>query len=248
MSERAAVASRVRADRLLEILDLTQIERNLFLGDNESRGGFRLFGGQVLAQATMAAYRTVEQLSVHSLHAYFLRGGKAERPVLYEVERIRDGRSFATRRVVAVQGGDAIFNMDVSFQVDETGFEHAHPIPNVPPPEELEDDAAVAASLDADDARMSPMVKIDRPFRMRSVFRLGSKEWGADRFWNPVWIKFSWRGRSERSRTIPLLAGLCVGHGNGLDRGVAAPAQHAAQAAADGESRPCALDSSRRAY
>ena len=128
-----------RAQRLLEILKLQQIEQNLYLGDNENRGGFRLFGGQVLAQATMAASRTVEELRAHSLHAYFLKGGIASKSVLYEVERIRDGKSFSTRRVVAVQGGDAIFNMDISFQVDEIGFEHALPMPNVPLPDELEE-------------------------------------------------------------------------------------------------------------
>jgi acyl-CoA thioesterase-2 len=183
-----------RAQRLLEILDLEQVEQNLYLGQNESRTGARhgrrLFGGQVLAQATMAASRTVSGLSVHSLHAYFLKGGRSALPVLYEVERIRDGKSFTTRRVVAVQGGDAIFNMDISFQVDEPGFEHAHPMPNVPPPDELEDDVAVAESLSEVDQRMSPMVKLHRPFEMRSVFRLGSDAWVDDRFWNPVWIRF----------------------------------------------------------
>jgi len=183
-------AEQTRAQRLLAVLELQQIEQNLYLGDNENRGGNRLFGGQVLAQATMAASRTVEGLNAHSLHAYFLNGGKSSMPVLYEVERIRDGKSFSTRRVVAVQGGAAIFNMDISFQVEEIGFEHAHPMPNVPLPDELEDDVAVGEALQAADNRMSPMAKVHRPFEMRSVFRLGSSEWARDRFWDPVWIRF----------------------------------------------------------
>ena len=92
-----------RAERLLNVLDLKQIEENLYLGENEPENGARIFGGQVLAQASMAAYRTVVDLDMHSTHAYFLRPGDSSKQVLYEVERIRDGRSFTTRRVVAIQ-------------------------------------------------------------------------------------------------------------------------------------------------
>jgi acyl-CoA thioesterase-2 len=190
-----------RARRLLEILDLQQIEENLYLGQNEASnlpGPMRLFGGQVLAQAAAAAYRTVDGLHLHSLHGYFLRAGSSERPVLYEIERIRDGRSFTTRRVVAIQNGEAIFSMDVSFQIDEPGFEHAHPMPNVPLPDELQDDVVVAANLSvnssakqgAEETRMSPMAKIERPFETRSIFPIGSEAWASDRYWSPVWIRF----------------------------------------------------------
>jgi acyl-CoA thioesterase II len=179
-----------RARRLLEILDLQQIEENLYLGQNESSTPLRLFGGQVLAQAATAAYRTVEGLDLHSLHGYFMRAGNSERPVLYEIERIRDGRSFTTRRVVAIQNGEAIFSMDVSFQVAEPGFDHAHSMPNVPLPNELEDDIAVASAIDVNDPRMSALVKIERPFETRSVFRLGSPEWAQDRYFSPTWIRF----------------------------------------------------------
>lgn len=186
-----------RARRLLEILDLQQIEENLYLGQNEASnlpGPMRLFGGQVLAQAATAAYRTVDGLHLHSLHGYFLRAGSSERPVLYEIERIRDGRSFTTRRVVAIQNGEAIFNMDVSFQIDEPGFEHAHPMPNVPLPDELQDDVIVAAKfadeLSAAETRLSPMAKIERPFETRSIFPIGSEAWASDRSWSPVWIRF----------------------------------------------------------
>lgn len=179
-----------RAARLLEILKLERIEENLYRGYNEVAGRFRLFGGQVLAQALRAASNTVEGRQVHSLHAYFMRAGDAERPVLYEVDRIRDGRSFTTRRIVAIQEGRAIFSMSASFQVAESGFEHTHSMPNVPPPEELQDDLDVVAGLRARHADLSPMAGRARPFEMRSVFPLGSPQWQQHRFWNPVWIRF----------------------------------------------------------
>ncbi len=181
-----------RAAKLLNVLDLKKIEENLYQGENETENGARLFGGQVLAQASAAAYRTVERVHLHSLHAYFLRPGRVDRPVLYEVERVRDGRSFVTRRIVAIQNGQAIFNMDASFHADELGLEHSAPMPNVPPPRELREDVEVARELGGAqaDPRMSPMAKVDRPFHLRSVFELGSKAWGEGRFWNPTWIKF----------------------------------------------------------
>jgi acyl-CoA thioesterase II len=181
---------RERAGRLLEILELEAIEQNLYRGSNEVRGRFRLFGGQVLAQALRAACHTVEGRQPHSLRAYFMRAGDAIRPVLYEVERIRDGASFSTRRVLAIQQGQAIFSMDVSFQVAESGFEHAHAMPNVPPPEELEDDLTVASRIDPSLPGLSPMAARPRPFEMRSVFTLGTPAWQQNRFWNPVWIRF----------------------------------------------------------
>ena len=181
-----------RAQRLLKLLELKQVEENLYQGFNEKENGSRLFGGQVLAQAAMAAYRTVKNVHVHSLHAYFLRAGNFSRPVLYEVERIRDGRSFTTRRVVAIQNGLAIFNMDISFQGDEIGLDHSSPMPNVPLPDELRRDRDVALSLGGptSDPRLSPMAKIERPFEIRSVFELGTDAWGDNRFWNPAWIRF----------------------------------------------------------
>ncbi|MEM8765938.1 MAG: acyl-CoA thioesterase II [Pseudomonadota bacterium] len=180
-----------RAARLLEILELERIEENLYRGRNEARGNFRLFGGQVLAQALRAAYATVEERQAHSVHGYFMRAGNAGLPVLYEVDRIRDGRSFTTRRVVAIQEGKAIFSMSVSFQVEEAGFEHSASMPNVPPPDELEDDMLVVARLEAAHPNLSPMAGRPRPFETRSVFPLGSEAWEQNRFWNPVWIRFA---------------------------------------------------------
>jgi acyl-CoA thioesterase-2 len=122
---------------LIELLDLEPIEVNIFRGSNPNEERQRIFGGQVAAQSLMAAGRTVDLGRPHSLHAYFLRPGDPNVPVLYEVDRIRDGRSFATRRVVAIQHGRAIFNMSASFHVDEPGLDFQIPMPDVPDPESL---------------------------------------------------------------------------------------------------------------
>src|ERR1700678_3452246 len=121
-------------DFLVHLLDLETIEVNVYRGINPKEERERTFGGQVAAQALMAAGRTVETGQVHSLHSYFLRPGDPSIPILYEVDRIRDGRSFTTRRVVAVQHGRAIFNMSGSFHVDEVGRDHQFPMPGVPAP------------------------------------------------------------------------------------------------------------------
>lgn len=110
--------------RLLEILDLERIEANLFRGQNPQDSRRRLFGGQVLAQGLVAALRTVEGRLAHSLHAYFLRPGDAKVPTIFEVDRVRDGGTFCTRLVKAIQHGEAILNMSVSFQIDSDGLEH----------------------------------------------------------------------------------------------------------------------------
>jgi acyl-CoA thioesterase-2 len=123
---------------LLELLDLEAIEVNIFRGRSPDEERQRVFGGQVAGQALIAAGRTLDDdRRVHSLHAYFLRPGDPSIPILYEVDRIRDGRSFTTRRVVAIQHGKAIFHLSASFHVDEPGFEHAAPMPDVPGPDDL---------------------------------------------------------------------------------------------------------------
>jgi acyl-CoA thioesterase-2 len=129
--------SKALAD-LLELLELEVLEVNLFRGLSPDEAQQRVFGGQVAAQALVAAGRTVEpDRSVHSLHSYFLRPGDPTVPIVYEVDRIRDGRSFTTRRVVAIQHGRAIFNLAASFQILETGPDHAAPMPSVPDPEQV---------------------------------------------------------------------------------------------------------------
>ncbi|MGB1252961.1 MAG: acyl-CoA thioesterase II [Candidatus Promineifilaceae bacterium] len=126
------------AQELLEHIKLEQIEQNIFRGTSLPIFGKRVYGGQVLAQALTAANATVPaDRFVHSLHSYFILGGDASRPIVYEVERLRDGGSFTTRRVTAIQHGRAIFNLSASFQVEQDGFEHQTEMPNVPPPEEL---------------------------------------------------------------------------------------------------------------
>src|SRR3954453_22766060 len=126
-------------DRLIALLDLEKIEENIFRGVSPAHSPVRVFGGQVAGQALVAAGRTVpEERRVHSLHAYFIRGGDPSVPIIYEVDRIRDGRSFTTRRVVAIQHGKAIFSLSASFQKDEPGIEHAEEMPaGVPAPETL---------------------------------------------------------------------------------------------------------------
>ena len=125
-------------DALVEVLDLEPIEVNIFRGVSPQEHRQRIFGGQVAGQALVAAARTVApDRRVHSLHAYFLRAGDPKVPVLYEVERLRDGGSFTTRRVAAIQHGKVIFNLSASFQVAEEGFDHAFAMPEVPPPDDL---------------------------------------------------------------------------------------------------------------
>ncbi len=123
---------------LQNLLKLEQLEENIFRGESENIGSGRVFGGQALAQALSAAYETVSQdRFVHSLHGYFILAGDHDVPIVYEVDRIRDGGSFTTRRVVAIQKGRAIFNMSASFQIEEEGFDHQIDMINVPPPESL---------------------------------------------------------------------------------------------------------------
>lgn len=125
-------------DVLLQTLDLEKLEENLFRGRSPQVGWQRVFGGQVIGQALVAAQRTVDEgRYVHSLHAYFMRPGDPSVPIVYEVDRIRDGSSFATRNVIAIQHGKAIFSMSASFQYDEGGFEHQVAMPKVKMPEEL---------------------------------------------------------------------------------------------------------------
>ena len=126
-------------DRLLDLLDLEQIEVNIFRGRSPDERRQRVFGGQVAGQALVAAGRTVPaDRPVHSLHAYFIRPGDPAVPIVYLVDRVRDGRSFTTRRVSAVQHGKTIFTLSASFHHPEPGPEHADPMPDVPPPEMVE--------------------------------------------------------------------------------------------------------------
>ncbi|MGI9604537.1 MAG: acyl-CoA thioesterase [Acidimicrobiales bacterium] len=127
-------ADQADVDAILKSLDLEELDLNLYRGHPTYWEAGRLFGGLVASQSLAAAYRTIDELSVHSLHSYFLRPGDPSVPVIYDVDRIRDGRSFATRRVVARQGGEAIFNLAASFHTDEPGFDHQMTMPDLPGP------------------------------------------------------------------------------------------------------------------
>lgn len=156
---------------LLNVLDLEQLEVNLFRGISPQNGWQRVYGGQVLGQALTAAGRTVDEpRTAHSLHAYFLLPGDPAHPIIYEVERLRDGGSFTTRRVKAIQHGRAIFAMSASFQKDEDGYEHGTEMPEVPPPEALPSAAErVAELIDALPPDMRSYWQRENPIELRPV-------------------------------------------------------------------------------
>ncbi len=175
---------------LLELLTLECIETDIFRGESHDIGTPQVFGGQVLGQALAAAGHTVEDRVPHSLHAYFLRRGDVEAPIIYEVDRARDGRSFSSRRVVAIQHGRPIFNLAASFQTMETGIEHQLDMPDVPGPEGLADRSEVSEVVLAQvHERMRRYLTRKRPFMVRPLSQLD--------FLNPqklepvkhVWIK-----------------------------------------------------------
>jgi len=153
---------------LLAILDLEKIEENIFRGRSPQAGWQRVFGGQVIGQSLVAASRTVEGRQPHSLHAYFLLEGDPSVPILYEVERIRDGGSFSTRRVVAIQHGRAIFFTSISFQVAEEGFDHQFDMPEVPMPEDLPGEKdLIEKFLDHMPGPMKAYFASERPIEIR---------------------------------------------------------------------------------
>jgi len=157
---------------VLSILDLEPLEVNLFRGRSPQSRWQRVFGGQVIGQALVAACRTVEDVAArppHSLHAYFLLGGDPKVPIIYEVERIRDGRSFTTRRVTAIQHGQAIFSMEVSFHIAEDGMTHQFPMPVVPKPDELPSDATIRQGLPQMPEPVRRYYERERPIELRPV-------------------------------------------------------------------------------
>ncbi len=156
-------------DELITLLDLEPIEVNLFRGLSPDEDRQRVFGGQVAGQALVAAARTVEEPGrlVHSLHAYFLRPGDPKVPIVYEVDRIRDGKSFSTRRVVAIQHGRAIFNLQASFHDQEPGLDHHNPAPiDVPAPETLPN---FQERMEPYKDKIGPMYDTPRPIDVRYV-------------------------------------------------------------------------------
>lgn len=157
---------------IIDALAVERLDNLLFRGDPNDWPNKHVFGGHILAQAMEAATLTVEPAyKLHSLHCYFLRPGIAGQPIIYDVDPIRNGRSFVTRRVVAIQNGEAIFTISVSFHVGETGVEHQIDMPDVPMPEELEDDEAYYARVLRAFGKQ-PKDKPFMPFEMRSIDRM----------------------------------------------------------------------------
>ena len=175
---------------LITLLQLERIEQNIFRGDSRDIGSAQVFGGQVLGQALSAAQHTVEDRVAHSLHAYFLRRGDMNAPIIYEVDRARDGGSFSNRRVVAIQHGRPIFNLAASFQNPETGLEHQAQMPDVPGPDDLKDLAELAAeNLEQLPEKLRRFLTDKRPFDFRPVepVNLGNPEPRAPA--KNVWIR-----------------------------------------------------------
>jgi acyl-CoA thioesterase II len=162
--------SKVLTD-LVNLLALEKLEENLFRGQSQDLGWGTVYGGQVLGQALSAAVATVDkERSVHSLQAYFLRPGDVSKPIIYHVDRIREGKSFNTRKVVAVQSGEAIFNLAASFQISEPGFEHQDTMPDVAPPESMPtDQERMRAFADKLPPALRERALAERPFEMRIV-------------------------------------------------------------------------------
>ncbi len=156
-------------ETLLETLDLEPLEINLFRGRSPKVGWQRVFGGQVIGQSLVAAQRTVDpERRVHSLHAYFMRPGDPENPIVYEVDRIRDGGSFTTRRIVAIQHGRAIFSMSASFQIREEGLEHAFEMPDIPHPDQLVSEKELAEQfIDHAPENVRKYWQRERPIELR---------------------------------------------------------------------------------
>ena len=193
---------------LLHVLDLERIEVDLFRGESRDIGSPQVFGGQVLGQAVVAATRTVETgRELHSLHAYFLRRGDFNAPIVYQVDRSLDGSSFSNRRVVAIQHGKQIFHLSSSFQVPEVGNEHGLKMPDVPPPETLPtQEELLAPMLDQVSPRVRAFFERRRPFEFRPVEPPKYLEPEAREPRRHVWIRAVDRVPLDETLQRPLLA------------------------------------------
>lgn len=175
---------------LLHLLQLERIEKNIFRGESRDIGSAQVFGGQVLGQALAAANNTVEDRHVHSLHGYFLRRGDMDAPIVYDVERARDGRSFSTRRVVAIQHGRPIFNMSASFQVPESGLDHQPSMPDVEGPDGLADVTSLSEEVLARvPQKMRRFLTQARPFEFRPVEPIELVEPGKREPVQNIWVR-----------------------------------------------------------
>jgi len=184
-------------NELLDILNLETLDLDMFRGQTPGDGHRRIYGGQVVAQALAAAYRTIEGRHCHSLHSYFIRPGDPKIPILFQVDRARDGGSFAVRRVVAIQHGKQIFNLAASFQTPETGFEHQLQMPQPPEPEtllneeELRARAGLAPTLAGSGRwRFAPAIRHRRVSRA-SCRRLTCAGSEPDSLWGMPWPRIN---------------------------------------------------------
>lgn len=215
---------------LLQLLQLERIEENIFRGESRDIGSAQVFGGQVLGQALSAAHHTVDGRIAHSLHAYFLRRGDVNAPIIYEVDRARDGGSFSVRRVVAIQHGRPIFNLAASFQATESGLEHQAEMPEVEGPEGLPDVSDVPPKvLERLPEKLRRYLVDQRPFEFRPARRM---DYGQPTKMPPVkhvWIRavdslpagislhqnlLAYVSDYELLGTSVLPHGLTFGHGN----------------------------------
>ena len=177
-------------DDLIHLLKLERIEENIFRGDSRDIGSAQVFGGQVVAQALSAAHHTVDERVAHSLHAYFLRRGDMEAPIVYEVDRSRDGGSFSVRRVVAIQHGRPIFNLAASFHKQEDGFDHQDKMPDVKGPDNLKNATELLSGIiDKIPKNLKKFLTGKRPFEFRPVQPIDILNPGKLPPVNHVWIK-----------------------------------------------------------
>jgi acyl-CoA thioesterase-2 len=175
---------------LLKLLELEPLEVNLFRGASRDTGAPQVFGGQVLGQALSAAAATVAGRTVHSLHAYFLRRGDCNAPIVYEVDRSLDGHSFSNRRVVAIQHGAQIFNMTASFQIAESGFEHQSDMPQVPTPEQLASSVGPSPEVLAQlPERVRRFFELPRPFEFRLVQQVNYLQPQSEPPLRQIWLR-----------------------------------------------------------
>jgi acyl-CoA thioesterase-2 len=196
-----------QTNELLTLLEVEQLETNLFRGKSRDIGSAQVFGGQVLGQALTAAARTIDGRVVHSLHAYFLRRGDFNAPIVYEVERSRDGGSFSNRRVVAVQHGQQIFNMTASFQTPQSGLEHQTHMPDVPLPEDLPDMLEVLAPMiDRLPDRVRNFFEKRRPFEFRMVQPIDPVAPHKHPPMRQVWLRLADRIADDQALHCQLLA------------------------------------------
>lgn len=191
MNEIVCTPSENVLNELLRLLELEKIEENIFRGNSQDLGFGNIFGGQVLGQSLSAASQTVpEERGVHSMHGYFLRPGDPARPIVYQVECIRDGKSFTTRRVVAIQKGRAIFSMSASFQVNETGFEHQMDMPDIPKPDDFLSEQEIARrAMDQIPAQIRARILCAKPIEIRPVNPINPSSPQKEKPVRYVWFK-----------------------------------------------------------